>query len=687
MKINQNTSSEIQEAFKNYNYIKNKEDDEKVSLFEESQTEENGISEKEKYDNEGCTDGNDDGKIGFWEGLKSVCKGIKNTVKEQVGSLVSSVKEHPIKTGLLCAGAAVLCVLGGPIAVAGLSAVGAVTAGVGIYKGAKGLSESIKDAKNATTDAEKRAALEDAGSNGLAIGENIVLGVTSAASGLKAINAAKTASSAAAASTIDDAAKISAESIDDAAKASTSSLDDAAKAAANSSDDSMKTITTAKEAEAAGHKLGRTWKRPDGEVVTFDKSTNTWLKDPDMAKFMNGSDDIVKASTGSLDDAAKTAASSGDDIAKASTGSLDDAAKTAASSSDDSVKTITTAKEAEAAGHKLGRTWKRPDGEVVTFDKSTNTWLKDPDMAKFMNGSDDIVKASTDSLDDAAKTAASSGDDIAKASTNSLDDAAETAANSSDDSMNLYRNRINSLKQKYRNGQLSEQDWNKYVNEEYSKIRKTGKYRIDYGENNFSDSINNINSEIIHPSNQNVEILNENGWAYRANRRIMAPEEIGQRMSLNVKGNSNLLKEMDRLMTKGEYIDDFGNVVKINVNDFYYKTYQNPSLWGSRVDPITIYFKGNVNQETFNAIKQITKSYARGTLENAKSGSAWMIVEESPSTQDIYKLISIVEKYSPGFARAIDKHCSAFGGYRTSSGMYKAYLNILNEFIDSMKNV
>ena len=589
MKINQNTSSEIQEAFKNYNYIKNKEDDEKVSLFEESQTEENGISEKEKYDNEGCTDGNDDGKIGFWEGLKSVCKGIKNTVKEQVGSLVSSVKEHPIKTGLLCAGAAVLCVLGGPIAVAGLSAVGAVTAGVGIYKGAKGLSESIKDAKNATTDAEKRAALEDAGSNGLAIGENIVLGVTSAASGLKAINAAKTASSAAAASTIDDAAKISAESIDDAAKASTSSLDDAAKAAANSSDDSMKTITTAKEAEAAGHKLGRTWKRPDGEVVTFDKSTNTWLKDPDMAKFMNGSDDIVKAST--------------------------------------------------------------------------------------------------DSLDDAAKTAASSGDDIAKASTNSLDDAAETAANSSDDSMNLYRNRINSLKQKYRNGQLSEQDWNKYVNEEYSKIRKTGKYRIDYGENNFSDSINNINSEIIHPSNQNVEILNENGWAYRANRRIMAPEEIGQRMSLNVKGNSNLLKEMDRLMTKGEYIDDFGNVVKINVNDFYYKTYQNPSLWGSRVDPITIYFKGNVNQETFNAIKQITKSYARGTLENAKSGSAWMIVEESPSTQDIYKLISIVEKYSPGFARAIDKHCSAFGGYRTSSGMYKAYLNILNEFIDSMKNV
>lgn len=96
-----------------------------------------------------CTDGKDDGKLGFGESVKSLAKGA-------VKSLIPSSPMGWLKaigTGIACA--ALVAVTGGaatPFLIAGGAALGAVQTGKGIYQ-----------ASQATTDAEKKAALENIG--------------------------------------------------------------------------------------------------------------------------------------------------------------------------------------------------------------------------------------------------------------------------------------------------------------------------------------------------------------------------------------------------------------------------------------------------------------------------------------------------------------------------------------------
>lgn len=129
------------------------------------------LSGKAQYSTaKGCTDGKDDGKIGFWGGLKSFGKGILNFGKSLIGydekgnwSLGRLAKNVAIGVGV-----AALCV-----ATAG-TAVPAIIAGMGVAGAAAGVAKSQYQFWTAKTDAEAKAAMEGTGSNTAALGLSLV---------------------------------------------------------------------------------------------------------------------------------------------------------------------------------------------------------------------------------------------------------------------------------------------------------------------------------------------------------------------------------------------------------------------------------------------------------------------------------------------------------------------------------
>lgn len=108
-----------------------------------------------------CTDGQDDGNIGFKEGAKSFAKGL-------VGGIPKAIIKHPLISGIAIAAGAAATVLTGGAAAPILWGIGAaLTAGSAIANGVK--------AATADTDAEKKAALEGTGT---AAASAVLLGAT-----------------------------------------------------------------------------------------------------------------------------------------------------------------------------------------------------------------------------------------------------------------------------------------------------------------------------------------------------------------------------------------------------------------------------------------------------------------------------------------------------------------------------
>ena len=103
-----------------------------------------------------CTDGKDDGKIGFWDGAKNFAKGL-------IGGIPKAIINHPVTTAAVVAGgAALLAVTGGaaaPLLVAAGAASGAVQIGTGAYKAA-----------TAKTDADAKMAWEGIGTGTATVG-------------------------------------------------------------------------------------------------------------------------------------------------------------------------------------------------------------------------------------------------------------------------------------------------------------------------------------------------------------------------------------------------------------------------------------------------------------------------------------------------------------------------------------
>lgn len=139
-----------------------------------------------------CTDGNDDGKIGFFaaagHAIKGAAKGLWNGIK---GCFTNSEGKFSLGKTLLTVGMGALCIA--------FPAVGLVACGIGAVSGAVTLGKGIYNAATAETDAEAKDAWENIGDGAFTVATSVV--------GAKASFKAVKATSTAGISSVDDAAK------------------------------------------------------------------------------------------------------------------------------------------------------------------------------------------------------------------------------------------------------------------------------------------------------------------------------------------------------------------------------------------------------------------------------------------------------------------------------------------------
>lgn len=126
--------------------------------------------------NETCTDGKDDGKIGFFSAVGNAVKGIGKTIGNGIKGMFTN-KEGKFSLGktLLTAATAAVCVLVPPVGVAACvvgGTMGAVQVGKGIY-----------NAATAETDAEAKAAWQNVGGGAFTVASSVV----GAKAGVKAV--------------------------------------------------------------------------------------------------------------------------------------------------------------------------------------------------------------------------------------------------------------------------------------------------------------------------------------------------------------------------------------------------------------------------------------------------------------------------------------------------------------------
>ncbi len=138
-------------------------------------------SKAEKIDVDyACTDGKDDGKLGFGETMESVGKGILKSAKNMVTAPFTEAAKGNFLPLAAVAGGALLCAtpLGAPIAVIG-GVLGLAKGAVDVVGGISKASEIANSADG--TDGEAKAALEQIGSGVLTTG----LSATAVFGGLK----------------------------------------------------------------------------------------------------------------------------------------------------------------------------------------------------------------------------------------------------------------------------------------------------------------------------------------------------------------------------------------------------------------------------------------------------------------------------------------------------------------------
>ncbi len=150
-----------------------------------SKTENDSISlksSKSSSSSEECTDGKDDGKIGFlsvaWNTIKGAGKTLVNGVK---GMFTDKEGNFSIGKTLLSAATIAACIA--------FPAVGVVACGIGATMGAVQLGKGVYKAATAETDAEAKQAWQDVGGGALTVG----LSVAGAKSGMKAVKSSSTA--------------------------------------------------------------------------------------------------------------------------------------------------------------------------------------------------------------------------------------------------------------------------------------------------------------------------------------------------------------------------------------------------------------------------------------------------------------------------------------------------------------
>lgn len=224
------------------------------------------------------------------------------------------------------------------------------------------------------------------------------------------------------------------------------------------------------------------------------------------------------------------------------------------------------------------------------------------------------------------------------------------------------------LKEKYE----GEVDWKDTIYDNYSQLRKIGKYTINYGKENFVDKIGDIryNSSIL-SRKSGMKIANTDSWNLRYVKRNFDKNNV-YRASLNVKACSDLINKLDNLLRKEK--------------NFEYKLPSNVINWGLREDPVTIYFYGKPSEELKNKITEITKPYKRGDITSEKnSDTPWIAFEKNPSEKEINELLDEIKNTNEDFYKEIvsdgkDKLTSLgyFNACKMTLQQYQEYLKTAN---------
>ena len=241
---------------------------------------------------------------------------------------------------------------------------------------------------------------------------------------------------------------------------------------------------------------------------------------------------------------------------------------------------------------------------------------------------------------------------------------------------------------------------------EYCAIREAGAYARDYGAAAFVDNpkivqqtINPVSLKpngvgarqvafVEAPNTTGKLILNrQRGWIYRASNAKAFSQEVTERFSANVKASKDMINALDGLVATGKYRNAAGELVK-NISSFYYKTPEHVSKWNGRQDPLTFYFTEKVNNETKQAIAEITSKYARGGVNNADALYPWLSnVEVNPTNKMVDELAQKLKKYGLNFCAEKVNSWKKTGYYaHTSTGQYEAFSNII-KYIENSKKI
>ena len=243
---------------------------------------------------------------------------------------------------------------------------------------------------------------------------------------------------------------------------------------------------------------------------------------------------------------------------------------------------------------------------------------------------------------------------------------------------------------------------------EYCAIREAGAYARDYGAAAFVDNpkivqqtINPVSLKpngvgarqvafVEAPNTTGKLILNrERGWIYRASNAKAFSEEVVERFSANVKASKDMINALDGLVATGKYRNAAGELVEVkNISSFYYKTPEYASKWNGRQDPLTFYFTEKVNNETKQAIAEITSKYARGGVNNADALYPWLSnVEVNPTNKMVDELAQKLKKYGLNSCAEKVNSWKTKGYYaHTSTGLYEAFSNII-KYIENSKKI
>ena len=131
---------------------------------------------------ETCTDGKDDGKIGFFGAIGNAIKGIGKTIVNGVkGMFTDSEGKFSLGKTLLSIGTVALCIA--------VPAVGVAACAVGGVMGAVQVGKGIYSAATAETDAEAKEAWQNIGGGAF----TAAISVVGAKAGVKSVKASSTA--------------------------------------------------------------------------------------------------------------------------------------------------------------------------------------------------------------------------------------------------------------------------------------------------------------------------------------------------------------------------------------------------------------------------------------------------------------------------------------------------------------